>query len=69
MNGVFELEVNSFRKLVKDFACLTSVGKLFHRRAPAVEEPISIVLIGSWQGNSKLIFIIFKVIRIKQVAA
>ena len=27
MNAVFELEVNSFRKPVKDFACLTSVGK------------------------------------------
>ena len=33
MNTVFELEV-SFRKPVKDFACLTSVGKLFHRTAP-----------------------------------
>ena len=34
MNAAFELEVNSFRKPVKDFACLTSVGKLFHRTAP-----------------------------------
>ena len=34
MNAMFKLEVNSFRKLVKDFACLTSVGKLFHRTAP-----------------------------------
>ena len=34
MNAVFELEVNSFRKPVKDFACLTSVGKLFPRTAP-----------------------------------
>ena len=34
MNAVFELEVNNSLKLVKDFACLTSVGKLFHRRAP-----------------------------------
>ena len=34
MNAVFELEVNSLRKLVKDVACLTSVGKLFHRAAP-----------------------------------
>ena len=34
MNAMFELEVNSFRKTVKDFACLTSVGKLFHRTAP-----------------------------------
>ena len=33
MNAVFELEVNSFRKPVKDFACLTSVGKLFVRTA------------------------------------
>ena len=33
MNAVFELEVNSFRKPVKDFACLTSVGKLFHKIA------------------------------------
>ena len=41
MNAVFELEVNCLRKLVKDFACLTSVGKLFHRT-------ISILVIGSW---------------------
>ena len=34
MNAVFELEVNSSLKLVKDFACLTSVGKLFHRTGP-----------------------------------
>ena len=34
MNAVFDLEVNSFRKPIKDFACLTSVGKLFHRTAP-----------------------------------
>ena len=34
MNAVFKLEVNSFQKPVKDFACLTSVGKLFHRTAP-----------------------------------
>ena len=58
MNAVFELEVNCLRKLVKDFACVTSVGKLFHRT-------ISILVIGSWQGNSKLIFRISKVIRIK----
>ena len=34
MNAVFELEVNSFRKLVKDFAWLTSEGKLLQRTAP-----------------------------------
>ena len=34
MNAVFELEVTSFRKLVKNFARLTSKGKLFHRTAP-----------------------------------
>ena len=34
MNAVFELEVNIFRKLVKDFSCLTSEGKLFQRTAP-----------------------------------
>ena len=34
MNAVFDLEVNSFLKPIKDFACLTSVGKLFHRTAP-----------------------------------
>ena len=33
MNAVFELQVNSLRKLVKYFACITSVGKLFHRTA------------------------------------
>ena len=30
MNAVFELEVNRLRKQLKDLACLTSVGKLFH---------------------------------------
>ena len=34
MNTVFETEVNSLRKLVKDFACLISVGKMFHRTVP-----------------------------------
>ena len=34
MNDMFELEVNSFRKTVKDFDCLRSVDKLFHRTAP-----------------------------------
>ena len=66
MNAVFELEVNSLRKQVKDYVCLTSVGKLFH--SPVLAEAISIV-IGSWQGNSKLVFRISKAIRIKQIAA
>ena len=65
MNAVFELEVNSFLKTVKDFACLTSEGKyIVPQNSPAVAEAISIV-IGSWQGNSKLVFRISKVIRIK----
>ena len=34
MNALFELVVNSFRKLVKDFAYLTSEDKLFDRTAP-----------------------------------
>ena len=37
MNSVFELqvEVRQFEKaIVKDFACLTSEGKLFHKTAP-----------------------------------
>ena len=38
MNAVFKLEVNSFRKLVKDFACLTSVDKLFHKTAPLYQK-------------------------------
>ena len=33
MNAVFELEVNSCRKLVKDLVCLMSEDKLFHRTA------------------------------------
>ena len=36
MNAVFELEVKSSQKLVKDFysfACLTSGDMLFHRTA------------------------------------
>ena len=28
MNALLELEVNIFRKLVKDFACLTSDSKI-----------------------------------------
>ena len=53
MNAVFELEVNSFRKPVKDFACLTSVGKYnVPRNRPAVAEAISIV-IGSWDLESR----------------
>ena len=42
MNAVFELEVNSLRKQVKDYVCLTSVGKLFH--SPVLAEAISIVI-------------------------
>ena len=64
---MFEIEVNSLRKLVKDFACLTSVDKT-EQNSPSVAEAISIV-IGSWQGNSKIVFRISKVIRIKCVAA
>ena len=45
MNAVFELEVNSCRKLVKDLGCLMS------QNSPTVAEGISIV-IGMWQGNS-----------------
>ena len=44
MNAVFELEVNSFRKPVKDFACLSSVGKILivPQNSPAVTETISV---------------------------
>ena len=41
MNAVFVLDVNSFRKPVTDFACLTSVGKLLHRTVTLSAEPIS----------------------------
>ena len=34
MNAVFELDLTNFRKLVEDFACRTSEGKLFDRTAP-----------------------------------
>ena len=57
MNAVLELEVNSFRKLVKDFACLSSDGKLFHRTAPPllqVAEAISIVLLVRGKGTASL---------------
>ena len=65
MNAAFELEVNSFRKPVKDFACLTVSGQIVPQNSPAVAEAISIV-IGSWQGgNSKIVFRISKVIRSK----
>ena len=61
--------VNSLRKRVKDF-CLCNSGQIVPQNSPAVAEAISIV-IGSWQGknNSKLIFRISKVLRIKQIAA
>ena len=69
MNAEFVLEVNSFRTLVKDFACLTVSGQIVPQNSPAVAEAISIVIhwvIGSWQGgNSKIVFRISKVIRIK----
>ena len=60
------MNVNGLRKQVKDYACLTSEGELFH--SPVLAEAISIV-IGSWQGNNKLVFRISKVIKIKQIAA
>ena len=42
---MFELELNSFRKTVKDFDCLTSGGKLFHTTAPLyIAEAISVVI-------------------------
>ena len=64
MNAVFELEVNSFRKPVKDFASLSYLsGQIVPQNSPAVAETISIV-IGSWQGNSKLVFRITTVITI-----
>ena len=43
MNGMFGLEVNSFRKTVKDFACLIS-GQIVPQNSPAVAEAISIVI-------------------------
>ena len=43
MNAMFELEVNSFRKTVKDLVCLTSVDKLFHHR-----EPTQSVCVADW---------------------
>ena len=59
MTAVFKLEVNSFRKLVKDSACLTSEGKLFQ---------INFIVISSGQENGKLIFRISKVVRTKYIA-
>ena len=38
MNAAFELEVNSFRKPVKDFACLTVSGQIVPQNSPAVAE-------------------------------
>ena len=54
MNAMLELEVNSFQKLVKDFACLALDGKLFHRTAPTVAEAISIVLLVFGRGTATL---------------
>ena len=67
MNAVFELEVNSCRKLVKDLACLMT-GQIVPQNSPAVAEAISIV-VGMWQGNSKLIFRISQVTGIRYIAA
>ena len=44
MNAEFVLEVNSFRTLVKDFACLTVSGQIVPQNSPAVAEAISIVI-------------------------
>ena len=67
MNAVLELEVNSFQKLVKDFACLALDGKLFHRTAPHCSRSYFYSIIGLWQGNSNLIFRISKFVRIKYI--
>ena len=67
MNAVLKLEVNSFRKLVKDFACVTSDGKLFHRTAPHCSRSYFYSIISSWQGNNKLIFRISKFVGIKYI--
>ena len=65
MNAMFELEVNSFDPKDSKRFCLSYIsGQIVPQNSPAVAEAISIV-IGSWQGNSKLVFRIFKVIRIK----
>ena len=62
MNAVFELEANSLRKLVKDLILLVLhiSGQIVSQNSPAVTIAISMV-IGSWQGESKLIFEISKV--------
>ena len=55
MNAVFDLEVNSFRKPVKDFLVLHQWANCSTEQPRCIAEAISIV-IGSWQGNSKLVF-------------
>ena len=68
MSAVFELEVKSFRKLVKNFACLTSEGINCSTEQPCFSRSY-FYSIGSWLGNSDLIFRISKVVGIKYIVA
>ena len=68
MSAVLELEVKSFRKLLKDFAGLTSEVINCSTEQPCFNRSY-FYSIGLWQGNSKLIFRISKVVGIKYIVA
>ena len=61
MNALFELKVRQFRKASQRFFLSYIRGQIVPQNIPAVAEAISMVF-GSWQGNSKLIFGISKVV-------
>ena len=61
MNSVFELEVRQFPKTSQRFFLSYIRGQIVPQNIPAEAEAISMVF-GSWQGNSKLIFRISKVV-------
>ena len=61
MNAVFELKVRQFSKASQRFFLVYIRGQIVPQNIPAVAEAISMVF-GSWQGNSKLIFRISKVV-------
>ena len=62
------MKIKALPKASQGFSLSYVRGQIVPQNSPAVAEAISIV-IGLWQGNSKLIFRISKVVGIKYIAA